>query len=139
MGARGPKSETEKQALAIVPAVLPERPPPPAHLDAQGQARWRELVSELPVKRFRASDLELLAQLVLCERYVHECDANIGVHGQIIGPGVQENPAVRLRERHLRAMIALQRALRLCPSMRQRQDDAELQAKSLPGRKPWEA
>ena len=136
MGARGPQSQSEK--LAPLPAVLPERPKPPDHFSEVDGDRWREIVNELPVDRFRSSDLRLLADLVTSERYARECDINIAEHGQLMGPGVQENPAVKLRERHMRIIVALQRTLRLPPSMRMRQDAGVLGAKSKPGPRPWE-
>lgn len=136
MGARGPKSETELQPL---PSPLPERPAPPPRLNAAGQERWRELVNELPVTRLRASDLSLLADMIIAEQSVEECDRLIATHGQVIGPGVKANPAVFLRQSHLRTIVQIQRALRLCPSMRKRQDDADLQVKKTTQKKPWEA
>ena len=136
MGRRGPKSQAE--IMAPVPTALPRRPPPPARFARQDKDRWRAIVNELPVDRLRASDLVLLADLVTTERYVRECDENIATHGQVIGPGVQINPAVLLRERHMRIVVALQRALRLCPSMRMRQEAGSL-AKTKPAAKPWEA
>ena len=136
MGDRGRKSQAE--IMAPVPAVLPERPRPPDHLGEDGRARWTELVNELPVERFRASDLKMLADLVKSEQYVEKCDEIIGEHGQVIGPGAQINPAVTLREKHLRVIVALQRALRLCPSMRMRQDAAKLRQSGTAAKKPWE-
>ena len=136
MGQRGPKSKAE--VMAPVPTVLPRRPEAPAHLDDVGQFRWREIVNEMPVDRLRASDLVLLADLIKTEQYARECDQNIAAHGQVIGPGVQINPAVLLREKHMRIIVALQRALRLCPSMRMRQDAGSLPTKK-PANKPWEA
>lgn len=135
MGRRGPKSPAE--IMAPVPTELPQRPAPPDELDDAGRARWRELVNELPVGRFRVSDLRMLADLIRSEQYVAECDENIRINGQVVGPGVTINPAVVLREKHLRIIVALQRALRLCPSMRVRQDSAKLNDTG-PKKKPWE-
>ena len=125
--------------MAPVPTALPQRPPPPrGRFDAAGRRRWKQLVNELPVDRLRASDLLLLTDLIQTEKYIAECDANIAKHGQVTGPGVQINPAVKLRESHVRVAVVIQRALRLCPSMRKRHDDSGLQVKSSP-KKPWEA
>lgn len=137
MGRRGPQSQAE--TLTAAPTILPERPRPPTTLDADGQARWRELVSELPVDRLRASDLRLLEDLIQTEQYSRQCDRNIAAHGQVVGPGVQINPAVTLRVQHQRIIVVLQRALRLCPSMRTRQDASGQLGKTKPGKKPWEA
>ena len=125
MGRRGPKSSEEKRAA--VAAVLPERPGPPGgRLNDAGVARWWEIVNELPVHRFRASDHNMLSDLIITEQLVAQCNENISINGPLMGPGVVENPAVRMRASHLRTIVQLQRALRLCPSMRKRQDDSEL-------------
>ena len=138
MGKRGPKSRADRE-MAALPTVLPQRLDPPASMDDEGKARWREIVNELPVSRLRKSDLKILADLIQSEKYVAQCDAIIAEHGQVIGPGAQINPAVTIRDRHVRTAIALQRALRLCPSMRKRQDDADLQVKATSSvKKPWE-
>lgn len=137
VGRRGPKSTAEK--MAPVPAVLPQRPGPPrGKLDTAGRRRWRALVNELPTDRLRSSDLLLLADMITAEQGVAECDKLILQHGQVIGPGVKANPAVYLRQSHLRSIVQIQRALRLCPSMRKRQEAADLQVKVSP-KKPWEA
>jgi len=135
MAKRGPKSRAE--IMAPVPTALPRRPPPPRGLTAAGRKRWKTLVGELPVDRLRASDLLLLADLIRTEGYIRECDINIAAHGQVVGPGVQPNPALKIRETHIRIAVVIQRALRLCPSMRKRQDAADLQAKTA-AKKPWE-
>lgn len=131
---RGPKSAAEK--LTPVPTALPERPRPPERLRAEDRARWRVLVNELPVDRFRASDLEMLAELVITERYVRECNEVIDSDGHFAGDGI--HPAVVLREKYTRVMVALQRALRLCPSMRMRHESGKLKDTTR-RKKPWEA
>ena len=135
MGRRGPKSQSE--IMAPVPTALPRRPAAPASLNAAGKRRWRDLVSELPVDRLRTSDLQLLTDLIQTEQYARQCDKNIAKHGQVIGPGALINPNVVLREKHMRIIIALQRALRLCPSMRVRHEAGSLKEKN-PAKKPWE-
>ena len=148
MGRRGPKSSAEKQAsakakaaargLESAPTALPQRPPPPRRLSAKAKRRWRAIVNEMPVDRLRQSDLRLLADLIQSEEYAAECDENIAAHGQLIGPGVQINPAVTLREKHMRIIVALQRVLRLPPSMRMQRGAAPLNRTAPKGKKPWE-
>jgi P27 family predicted phage terminase small subunit len=121
-----------------VPTALPERPGPPPELNEEGRARWREVVNELPVDRLRHSDFNLLLNLILAEQYVAECDRVIAEHGLILGPKPYTNPAVRIREYNLRTIVQIQRALRLCPSMRMRQDAGGLNGKPKPQKKPWE-
>lgn len=91
--------------------------------------------------RVRASDLRLLEDLIRSEGYVSDCDANIAqygqVHGGIDGLDVVINPAIKIREGHLRIIVALQRSLRLCPSMRMRHEAGTLKA-SRPAKKTWE-
>jgi len=141
MGRRGPKGDTKKEAeaiLASVPATIPTRRPPPTTLNEAGQERWRELVGELPVNRLRVSDYKMVEAMIRAEQYVEECDQNISEHGLVIGPTPKTNPAVRIREYNLRTIVQLQRALRLCPSMRMRQDSPVLPATS-PTTKPWDS
>jgi P27 family predicted phage terminase small subunit len=140
MGHRGPKGDTKKEAqsaLEALPTVLPERRPPPETLNDAGKERWRELVGELPVNRLRVSDFQMLEAMIRAEQYVENCDQNIAKHGLVIGPTPKTNPAVRIREYNLRTIVQIQRALRLCPSTRLRQDSPQLPATS-PASKPWE-
>ena len=135
MGARGPKSKAE---LAALPTPIKKRPKPPRRLDRRGRARWREIVGELPAGRFRASDLKMLEDMIVTEKYIAGCDDSIREHGQIIGPGARVNPATELRNKHVGVLVKLQRALRLCPSMRMRQEDGKPGKHRPAGKKPWE-
>ncbi len=59
------------------------------------------------------------------EWLVRDCDKEIKAHGsQTLGDKV--HPAVVARNRHQAMIISQQRALRLCPSQRMRQDAAAL-------------
>lgn len=138
MGRRGPKGTTaaEIEAATESTAKIVQRADPPSGLNEAGKQRWREILAELPANRFRESDLQMLKAMITAEQYVAECEEKIAEHGLIIGPSPKTNPAVRIREYNLRTIVQIQRALRLCPSTRMRQDAAGLEA-TTPGGQPW--
>ena len=146
---RGPKSKAD---LTPLPSQLPERPRAPSSINAAGKARWSELVTELPVDRLRASDLHMLADMIRNEQAVDKCDALIKKQGQVIeedvfskttgesiGTKLSPHPAVAIRASHLRGIVQMQRALRLCPSARMLHDNGKLKSAGTRRKKPWDA
>jgi hypothetical protein len=75
--------------------------------------------------------------MIQTEQYIIACDRDIAKNGHLIGH--EANPSVAMRDKHAKTLIAYQRALRLCPSMRMRQDSGRLRDKPKPVKKPWEA
>lgn len=136
---RGRKSDAERTTRATQPPMA-QRPEPPPTLDADGRARWSEIVDPLPADYFRASDLQMLEGMIRTERYVTECDELIEANGHLMkGPGktLVTNPAVTARRGYIATIATIQRALRLCPSTRLDKTSAKLREASS-AKRPWE-
>lgn len=138
---RGRKSASEL-AVVIPIGVLPTRPKPPRRLDKVQRARWAEIVDDWPADHWRPSDLRLIESVILTESYVRDCDAAIKRDGMTMERGTggtMTHPAITQRQGHLQALLALQRALRLCPSTRTRAEKASLHERpGAGGKRPWE-
>ena len=139
MGSRGKKSSAEKTDAKPLAAVvrLPNLgpPQPPADLKTSDKVRWREVVNAFPADKWNPSDLLLLRDMIICEGYARECEAQIKKDGLLIKNrfGVlAEHPAAAIRARQMRQILATQRALRLAPSTRTRADSAKSRPLSGP-------
>ena len=142
MGARGKKSKAEKMtpvaSVIDLPALGP--PPPPAKLKASEKRRWKDVVGAYPAERWKPSDLLLLRDMITCERYAADCDELIKNDG-LLTPNrygdLSEHPAVAVREKMGRQILAIQRALRLSPSTRSRPESAKVRPTKGGANKPW--
>ena len=136
MGRRGPKSAAS-QNIAQVTKPVDQYQPPPARLNAAGKRRWRELVAGHPPERFSDSDTSLLADMIVSEQYIAKCDKELQKLRSHLTEEGKIHPLVGLRDTHIKAQVLLQRALRLCPSMRMRHDKAGLGGTKTK-KKPWD-
>ena len=138
MGDRGPTSEAELSAVAPV-TDLPERPEPPPLFTLKEKATWWKITMGLPADHWRPSDLMLLEELCVITRLIQDCDTVLKETGQFIFSdrgNLSEHPAVMLRDRHVKTMVQIQKALRLCPSARVQKTDKGLGKTAR--KKPWE-
>ena len=144
MGSRGKKSTAEKTdskpVAAVVDLPVLGPPPPPDDITHEESARWGEVVAAYPADRWKPSDLVLLRDMIICERYSAECEDAITTEGLMVENrfgDMTENPAVSVREKMGRQILAIQRALRLSPSTRTRPDSAKARPSKGGGKKPW--
>lgn len=140
MAKRGRRSQASLTPLPTPAAALPQRPAPPPELGEDGGRRWSEIVDALPADYWRPSDLRLLGDMIVCERYVHECDEIIVRESHVVSGAtgaLVTNPAVTARKGYLATIIMIQRALRLPPSTRYDKKAAKLGQTA--GKRPWQA
>ena len=138
MGDRGTKSDADLSAVSNV-SELPERPDPPPLFSLKEKATWWKITMGLPADYWRPSDLILLEELCIIIRMIQDCDTILKETGQFIRSdrgNLSEHPAVMLRDRHVKTMVQLQKALRLCPSARMQKTAGDLQKRGR--KKPWE-
>jgi len=146
MAQRGRKSNQAKadeaQAKKTGATGQTERPAPPRGLNAAGKRRWVEIVAAYPGDRWQASDLSLLKDMIVCEQYAADLQKTLKKEGLLVknrfGDHV-EHPAVAVRDRQLKQVLAIQRALRLSPSTRMRPESAKARPAGGAKKKPWES
>ena len=136
----GRKSKAELAVVGV--ETLPQLPKPPSYFTLQEKGYWRKIVGGLPADYWRPSDMMLLEQLCRIQALIKRCDALLKKSplGQFITSdrgNLSEHPAVMLRDRHVKTMVQLQKALRLCPSSRMQKTNAALKNKGGIKR-PWE-
>ena len=140
----GRKSAAEKAAAATLAEVktLAERPPAPDGLSDAESSRWDTILATYDASHWRVTDLSLIETMVRTETYVIDCEDLIRTDGQLTAGymgAMRENPAIAVRDRHLKTIISIQRALRLCPSTRTRADKAGHQSDGKESKAaPWE-
>ena len=116
-----------------------QRPEPPAGLTVEQAATWRAVVGAKPVGYFGADTTPLLAAYTR-----HTASARVLADAlEVIGweaPAERLAPLLRLRDREVRAMLALARSMRLTQqaTMGPRAAATRHNAVSSTGARPWD-
>lgn len=136
---RGPKSAAD---LSVV-TTMGARIQPPEHLSDDQRVIWREIVGSLPADWFRPGDVPLLAAYCCADSFYRRAVAEMTSGGLVkMDDKGREyvNPAHSVLTSQASAMAQMAVKLRLCPSARYSEKQADTKTKSAGvGRKPWDS
>jgi len=127
-------------ALETVAVLANARIKPPTGFKKEYLPEWRAIVDSLPADYFRPGDIPLLAAFCSASARHKQADALLDQHGLIL-PNERgtlvANPAASIMQSQACAMAQLAVKLRLCPSARYNEQQANTKAKTK-GERPWQ-
>lgn len=135
---RGPKSAADMTVVKATGARIQ----PPEHLNDEQAGIWREIVDSLPADWFRPGDVPLLAAYCCADSFYRKAVAEMQASGIVkTNDKGREyvNPAHQVLTSQASAMAQMAVKLRLCPSARYSEKQADTKTKNAgASRKPWE-
>lgn len=131
-------TETKMNVVAVTGARITC----PAFLDKEERAEWDEIVGSLGADYFRPADAPLLAAFCVASAIFKQCRLLLKTDGVIWEDergNARKHPAADLMSQQSSAMSNLAVKLRLCPSSRYSEKQANTKhGKSAKSARPWD-